>query len=561
MTGPALRGDLVPIEPEANKRWREQMFELSENDEEMQQMFLRKCQNSIEYFVDGFCWTLDPREISPNKPFVLWPKQRKFLLWLEVLYQRSQLGEKINIVIDKPRAIGVSYCLLVWHLWHYIFDDFTARIGSRKEDYVDKKGDPDALFPKLDYQLDRLPLWLQGSNDRTYMMLKPHAGRSQKSIVGESANPNFGRGGRKNSILFDEFAFWEYAKSSWESSGESTNFRIAVSTPPESGKDSYFYKLLTGQKGKIFKFEFNWNDDPRRNDQWLVQARESKSEEEFAREVLKSFEGTTKGKVYAVSVRFATLNNVDYQPNLPLFVSWDFGLDTVAMIWWQKDFSTNQVYMIDCYHNENKEIGFYVPFVNGIVASDGQTVYNNFELEMIERHRQWSKNVTHFGDPDVKKRNLINKESVKDWLHNNHGIYVQSQSWGGREWTDLKEKTILLFKRLTINESRCEPALSALRNAKYPEVREGSQRTTESTNPVHDWTSHFRTSAEYFADNEPETNVTKTIVGSTAPAQGRIKLPHEIEMEREKEEKLQIKVKTVLQNVFHNSGNNPNRIL
>lgn len=535
-------------------------MDLADKDEELQLLIYRKCKKSIEYFVDGFCWTLDPREANPNKPFILWPKQREFLLWLEVLYQRSQQGEKINILIDKPRAVGVSYCLLVWHLWHYLFDDFTARIGSRKEDYVDKKGDPDALFPKIDYQLDRLPIWLQGNNDRAYMILKERNSTTQNSIVGESANPNFGRGGRKNSIMFDEFGFWEYAKSSWQSSGESTNFRIAASTPPEAGKDSYYYKLLTGQEGKVYKFEFNWNDDPRRNTQWLSQAKESKSEEEFAREVLKSFDGTTKGKVYAVSLRFAEMSDADYNPKLPLFVSWDFGLDTVAMIWWQKDFETNKVYMIDCYHNENKEIGFYVPFVKGVIATDGQTVYNNFELEMIERHRNWSKTVTHFGDPDVRKRNLINKESVKDWLYTKHGIYVQSQSWGGREWKDLKEKTVLLFKRLTVNEARCEPALSAIRNAKYPEVREGSQRTTESSNPVHDWTSHFRTSAEYFADNEPETNVTKTIVQSTGASEYKPKLPHEIEAEREKEKALNIKVRTVIQNVFHNSSN-PNRVL
>lgn len=541
----------APLDATENVNFRLNLITKAENEISAQEACRMVSGGNFEWFCNTFLWTYDPRESDPNKPFVLWPKQKQFTEWLEVLYQRSQRGEKINVVIDKPRGIGASYTLMAWCLWHYLFHNFTVRLGSRKEDYVDKKGDPDALFSKLDYMVEHLPDWLAPEQARAYLMYRPKESSSGNSIVGESANPNFGRGGRKNAIVFDEFGFWDWSKSSWESAGESTNFRIALSTPPESGRDSHFFKLLTGQAGKVMKFEFDWQDDPRRTDKWLAEAKETKSGEEFAREVLKSFEGTTEGKVYAVSVRQAELSTVDYDPSLDLFISWDFGLDSVAMVWWQKDFRTNKVRMIDCYTNSNKEIDFYVPFVKGVVKS-GQHSYSDYELEIIERHKEWKKTVTHYGDPDVAKRNLINKDSVKDYLRTQEGIYVQSKPWGGREWNDLKQRTLLLFRRLEINENRCEPVLSSIRNAKYPEVREGSQRTNEPIKPVHDWTSHFRTSVEYFADNEPETDHIITKVANTSQNIGKPKLVTVEDYDKKAEDNISnevMRIRTVINNI------------
>jgi hypothetical protein len=556
----------APTTQEENILYRVSLLNKSEENTNAQEACRVAAAGDFEWFCNSFLWTYDPREADPHKPFILWPKQKQFTDWIETLYQRSQTGEKINAVIDKPRGIGASYTLMAWVLWHYLFHDFTVRIGSRKEDYVDMKGDPDTLFAKLDYMLERLPEWLVPEQSRAYLMIRPQNSASGNSIVGESANPNFGRGGRKNAIIFDEFGFWDWSKSSWESAGEATNLRIAVSTPPESGRDSHFFKLLTGQAGKIMKFEFDWSDDPRRDKKWLDEAKGTKSEEEFAREVMKSFEGTIEGKVYAVAIRHAYLTNVGYNPDLPMFVSWDFGLDAVAMVWWQKDFATNRVFMIDCYTNSNKGIDFYAPFVTGVISS-GQHEYNANELELIAKHKTWTREITHFGDPDVNKRDLKTVQSTFDYLNSKYGIYVQSKPWGGREWKDIKEKTLLLYRRLEINEYTCEPVLSAIRNAKYPRRNENSQATNEPLKPIHDWTSHYRTSVEYFADNEPEGYTTRTVVGNVSQGQERPKQPHEIEAEKIKEEmdkvnRVVTRAKTVLSTVGHTHNSaKPTRIL
>lgn len=494
---------LAPKEINANKRFRATLLAEAENDEEFQQVLYLKCKNDAVFFFDTFLWTFDPRLTEPVIPFVLYPKQEELVLWLDALLLRSRTGEKVNALIDKPRDVGATFTIMGWCLHKFLFAEFSARVGSRKEDYVDKKGEQDTLFYKLDFNLDRLPGWLlpaQWKNDyRSALILKHPNGRN--GISGESANPNFGRGGRKAITIFDEHAFWEWAKSSWESAGESTNFRLSMSTPPESGKDSHFYKLLSGQKGRIEKFEFDWTDVPLRDSKWLENQKETKSDEELAREVLKSYDGTTEGKVYAVDFRLATLSDVDYLGELPSFLWWDFGLDSVAMIWAQKDMVHNKLYIIDSYSNSNKSIDFYVPFVTGVVPS-GVHSYTDVEMDIITRHKQWGRTITHFGDPDVKKRTVKDGESTYDVLKK-YGIIIQYTDWGGREWKDLKENTKLSFRRLEVNENRNEMFLSAIRNARYPKRNENTQSTTEASKPVHDWTSHFRSAYEYGIDNEP----------------------------------------------------------
>lgn len=44
---------------------------------------------------------------------------------------------------------------------------------------------------------------------------------------------------------------------------------------------------------------------------------------------------------------------------------------------------------------------------------------------------------------------------------------------------------------------RCEPMMTAVQNARYPQGSENSQNTTVRATPIHDWTSHYRTALEY----------------------------------------------------------------
>lgn len=58
-------------------------------------------------------------------------------------------------------------------------------------------------------------------------------------------------------------------------------------------------------------------------------------------------------------------------------------------------------------------------------------------------------------------------------------------------------KTRTNIYRIQYNDY-CKDFASAIMNARYPERKEDTNRTTPFTKPVHNWTSHYRTALEYF---------------------------------------------------------------
>lgn len=464
---------------------------------------LMRCKEDTLFWFENFAWTFDPRKQPSEIPFIPYDgKQVDFIDFLEDLLEHPR-----DAFVDKPRDVGATTLIMNFLLKHYLFDkNFNARIGSRKEDYVDRTGDPDTLFFKSDYTFNRLPDWMKpdGWNENFHRgsmrMTRPD---NTNTLVGESANPNFARGGRQTVVFFDEIGFWPYARSAWESAGDVTNIRIAMTTPPETGKSSHAYKLFSQQAGKVDVFEFDYTDIPWKTKEWVAEQRERRSDEEFEREILKSYSGTTEGKVYAADwkLHVKEANVVEYDPLLPLFIAWDFGLDTTAMIWFQKDWNTNKVRIIDTYSNVNKSPDYYIPFVTGTVIS-GIGDYTQEELDKIALHATWKKEITHFGDPDVKKRSYVDKRSAFSVLKD-HKIYINSKDWAGRSHRDLREKAKLLMRRLEVNDKRCDFFIDCMLSARYPQQAETSQATGEKDKPIHDWTSHFRSAFEYFADNEP----------------------------------------------------------
>lgn len=479
-----------------------------EQDLDLRASALASCKSSFEFYADNFLWTYNPKKRPANLPFILYPRQREYATWIGDIIKDKEDG-----FVDKARDVGVTYTTMCYLLWRWNFDDgFAAHVGSRKEALVDMKGSPGSLFHKLDYNIQRLPLWVlpKGFNftkHRNRMtLINPESGNT---ITGESSNGNFGRGDRKTITFFDELAFWEEARSSWESSGDTTNTRLGVTTPPPSGQNSFVYKLKTGKSGRVQIFEFDYNDVPEKDANWLAQKREKVSTEELQRETLRSYLGSVEGLVYRGEFESNVKKNpvLEYDSKLPLYVSWDFGLDTTAICWWQIDTKTGVVYWIDAYANANKVVDFYFPFV-GLPIESGKFKYDVRDLEVIARHALWGTRATHFGDPDVQKRSYIASKPTGDPIKTIEllravGIYVQTKERA--TFPRMKSATELLFRRLEVNDIRCETAIECICGARYKRKKEGSDSTVENRNPVHDQTSHYRTAVEYFAYNEPIT--------------------------------------------------------
>lgn len=208
----------------------------------------------------------------------------------------------------------VSWIICMTFLHFFLFKRASFQIGSRKEDLVDKTGDMDTPFQKIKYQLrkhEEMFPWLLPSNWRysrdTGVMRIIHPS-GQGKIIGESANPEFGRGGRNLATFFDEFGMWEYATEAWRASSGSTKVRLAVSTPPKS--DTHKFARLRNQlDGHVVVRTLHWTQHPEKafdvqiingkpTSTWYRGEVRNNSEDDVAKEVDISYKTTVKGRVF-----------------------------------------------------------------------------------------------------------------------------------------------------------------------------------------------------------------------------------------------------------------------
>lgn len=212
-------------------------------------------------FIHDWGMTFDPRlaevGLPTTVPFLLFPKQREYIDWLFERWQGREDG-----VVEKSRDMGVSWLCVAFAVWMFIFWPGTVvGFGSRKEEYVDKIGDPKSLFWKVREFINLLPKEFQPQVDAPFMRIQ-NLGNGAV-IVGE-AGDNIGRGNRTSIYFKDESAFYEHPELIDAALSQTSNCKIDVSTPNGSGNP--FYRKA--HSGKIVKFVFDWRDDPRKDQAW-----------------------------------------------------------------------------------------------------------------------------------------------------------------------------------------------------------------------------------------------------------------------------------------------------
>jgi hypothetical protein len=472
----------------------------------------RQCADDPVLFFRTFLYTFNPKVSPSNLPFDPFPFQEDLILDLV-----SAIEHGYDVFVDKTREMGVTYTTLGVLLWFWLFKDASNfLVGSRKENIVDNTGKvaanevsnkEESLFGKMDYMLNRIPpIVLPDGFDpqthRTYMSLRnPENGNV---IGGESANSNFSRGGRQRAILLDEFAFWDNDSAAWGSTADTTNCRIVVTTPGIR-PNTKAKRLRFGKDGETIKLiTLPYNLDPRKDDKWLQQQRERRSMEDFNREIMIDWEGSTAGVVYP-EARNREVGDYPYNPDWPLYLSWDFGLDGTAQQWWQPNPTNGKMRLVDAFTKEDKPIQWFYPLLGKPIDSLFQ--YSEQDIETANRVKDFKKAI-HYGDPDVSKRSMTseNLTSVRAELMK-IGIHVQTNTQGNT-FVNRREKTkVMLQKGIEVNDTPgTQYWVEAMDNARYPQRSDTSQATSAITLPIHDWTSHPRTATEYFAVNySPQT--------------------------------------------------------
>lgn len=222
------------------------------------------CDNPIQFIHDWGC-TVDPRNVEvglpPLMPFMPYPKQDE---WFAYALRKWKAREPA--ATPKSREVGVSWCAVALSDTLCLFNEgMVIGMGSRKEEYVDKKADPKSLFWKARTFLENLPIEFRGGFDARrhaphMRIMFPLSG----SIITGEAGDNIGRGDRTSIYFVDESAFIERPEGLEASLSMTTNNRHDISS--YNGTNNPFYRRCTD--GKVEVFPFHWRDDPRKDDAW-----------------------------------------------------------------------------------------------------------------------------------------------------------------------------------------------------------------------------------------------------------------------------------------------------
>ena len=247
-----------------NAKYRAQLLILCEKDPKIAALVKEICRQDILFWIDNFCWTKDQRRPDDVLPFITYDYEQEYILTIQKAIRDGE-----DALTEKTRDMGVSWMVLYVFTHFWLFErgsDF--RVGSRKEEYVDKLNDIDTLLEKVRFNLTRQPRFLlpegfDPTDHAPYMRIINS--ENGNAIVGESANPYFGSGGRRKAILLDEFAKWDdsIAGAAWTATADVTKCRLVVSTPVGSGNK--FAELALGTKEKIRRVTLHWTLHPEKS--------------------------------------------------------------------------------------------------------------------------------------------------------------------------------------------------------------------------------------------------------------------------------------------------------
>ncbi|KKN40367.1 hypothetical protein LCGC14_0734190 [marine sediment metagenome] len=242
----------IPKGVEANLAYRKKVGTGARRNPEFRSLLLRLCREDILFYVNTFVWTFNPKLRGEKViPFVTYPFQD------EAFREIVAAVADHDLVIEKSRDMGASWmCVTVFDWFARFFPYQTFLMVSRKEDLVDKTGDPKSLFYKIDFIHRHLPGWLVPSTVRTNLHMEYL--ETNSTIDGESTTGDVGRGDRRTAVLCDEFAMVQDGYKVNRALRDVADCRLFNSTP--AGAVGAFYDHVNNPDMR--KVTLHWSEHP-----------------------------------------------------------------------------------------------------------------------------------------------------------------------------------------------------------------------------------------------------------------------------------------------------------
>jgi len=462
------------------------------------------------YWLVTFGWILEPRNEADTTtlPFIPFPRQVELAETIcEVMAQPGE-GAMSSLLVEKARAVGATWIDAAHNVWMWQFQPFfNALVVSKTEETVDSKGDPSSYFWKMEFMLKNQPDWLlpKGFDFNRHRLFRKLVNPDTGSVVtGATTTDDAGRAGRYKKVTIDEGAFIESFGAIWNNLANVTYHRFTYSSAnTRNGLD--FYNLRFGREGYTPPriFTFRWDQVPDRDNEWRTRMKESMKEDEFQREVELNYLAGSGEWVYPMA-QVIEPGHYPFVPGWPVRVVIDDGYDDdFAITWLQKDVPHRRIRVIGAYANSHKPLRFYGHLLTGQPSSEYR--WTSDEIALMAWIREYGLyNAVYYGDRHGDNTDLSSGKSPFQVLAEEFGIVVITT--GDPTQNSLKHRrdaAAELIPRLDVDEHHGAPlVLEALRYARFPRKKDGSQTTAEFKGPIHDGTSHFRSAFEYFAIND-----------------------------------------------------------
>lgn len=259
--------DMVPKDLQANLRFRSELLHLAGTDAGAATQIRQMCAEDLLFYVNAFCYTYAPKLYpkTPVMPFITYQFQDHAIMTIAECIERGR-----DFAMPKSRDMGASLMGLQVFEWQWHFQDYqTFLLVSRNEDYVDKRGNPKALFWKLDFLHEHQPRWLLptgrwlGSKDPNRKMLHLANADTGSVIDGESTTGDVARGDRRTAIFVDEFGAFNIDDGFrvLKSTRDATDCRGFNSTP--QGANNAFYEVVHKTSAQVLRL--HWSEHPVKN--------------------------------------------------------------------------------------------------------------------------------------------------------------------------------------------------------------------------------------------------------------------------------------------------------
>lgn len=285
-------------------------------------------------------------------------------------------------------------------------------------------------------------------------------------------DPDKLRGARIDLAVFDEVAFFTRWVEVWKvirpTLADSQAQCWFISTP---NGFNHFYELSLKRGSDWVYYHFTSYDNPHILREEIDQAKEDMSEEEFSQEWLGVFTKPV-GIVYRDWDMESRFIKLEYDPNLPLHLSWDFGVnDPTAVVFIQPN--GNEFRIIDYIERSDASL-------DSIISEIRSKSYPKPSLET--------------GDIAGRSRELTTGKSPIDILRK-HGHFVKTSKIPTIE--DQIRNTSKFIQQLYVDEVNCQRVKDCILNYRYPTKNENLINQSNE-HPIHDQYSHIMRAIEYY---------------------------------------------------------------